>query len=46
MEFTVQEQLENIDKSVFMYLNLIKKTIEDISELLEKRKELINKKEN
>jgi hypothetical protein len=43
MEFTVQEQLENIDKSVFMYLILIKKTIEDISELLEKRRELINR---
>lgn len=43
MEFTVQEQIENIDKSVFMYLNLIKKTVEDISELLEKRKELINR---
>ena len=46
MEFTVQEQLENIDKSINQYLFLIKKTIEDISELLEKRKELINKNRN
>jgi len=40
----MKEQIENIDKSVFMYLNLIKKTIEDITELLEKRKELLDKK--
>ena len=42
MNLTMKEQIENIDKSVFIYLNLIKKTIEDITELLEKRKELLN----
>ena len=44
MNSTMKDQIENIDKSVFMYLNLIKKTIEDITELLEKRKELLDKK--
>jgi len=46
MEFTVKEQIENINKSVFMYLNLIKKTIEDITKLLEKRKGLIKDIDN
>ncbi|MDR0502004.1 MAG: hypothetical protein LBH16_01655 [Treponema sp.] len=41
MEFTVEKQIENIDERIGQYLFLIKKTIEDISELLEKRKELI-----
>jgi uncharacterized protein YoxC len=46
MEFTVKEQIENIEKSIFMYLNLIKRTIEDIKELLEKRNELMKDIDN
>jgi len=46
MEFTVKEQIENIEKSIFMYLNLIKNTIEDITELLEKRNELMKDIDN
>jgi len=42
MEFTNQEQIENIDKMVMQYFNLIKITVEDILNMLEKRKELIN----
>ena len=37
MNLTMKEQIEKIDKSVFMYLNLIKKTVEDITELLDKK---------
>ena len=46
MEFTIKEQIENIDKSVCMYLSLIKKTIEDITELLEDRKKLLDKNDD
>ena len=42
MEFSNQEQIENIDKMVMQYFNLIKITVEDILNMLEKRKELIN----
>jgi len=41
MNLTMKEQIEKIDKSVFMYLNLIKKTVEDITELLDKKWQLI-----
>jgi len=40
-EFTNQERLENIDKMIFQYLNHIKETTEKITELLDKRKLII-----
>jgi len=46
MELTNDEKIKNVDEMINQYLFLIKKTIDDITILLEKRKELINKKEN
>ena len=45
MEITIEKQIKNIDERINQYLFLIKNTINDITELLEKRKELINKSE-
>ena len=43
MNFTTEEQIENIDKMVFQYMDVILDLVKKISELLEKRKELKNK---
>jgi len=45
MKITIEKQIKNIDERINQYLFLIKNTINDITELLEKRKELINKSE-
>jgi len=45
MSFTNEERLKSIDESIKLYFNLILKTIIDISELLELRKELLKNKD-
>ena len=45
MKITIEKQIKNIDERINQYLFLIKNTINDITELLEKRKEIINKSE-
>ena len=44
MNFTTEEQIENIDKMIFQYLDVILDLVKNITELLEKRKELLNQK--
>jgi hypothetical protein len=41
MKITNEEKLKNVDERIQQYFSLILKTIIDISELLEKRKEII-----
>ena len=45
MSFTKEERIENINEMINQYFSLIFKTINDISKLLEKQKELKNDKE-
>ena len=45
MSFTNEERLKSIDESIKLYFTLILKTIIDISELLELRKELLKNKD-
>jgi hypothetical protein len=45
MEFTIEERLQNADELLKQYFSLILKTIIDIAELLEKRKEIIKEKD-
>jgi len=44
MNFTTEEQIENIDTMIFQYLDVILDLVKNITELLEKRKDLINQK--
>ena len=45
MRITKEEQLKSIEERINQYSSLIFRTVFDISELLEKRKELKNEKE-
>jgi len=45
MSFTKEERLKNADEMLLQYFSLILKTIFDISDLLEIRKELKDNKE-
>jgi len=46
MEITNEEQIKNIDERINQFVSLIIKTVFDISELLEKRKEIIKENKN
>ena len=46
MKNTNEENLKNIDERVIQYISLIIKTVFDVSELLEKRKELLKENDN